>query len=109
MPNHVHLLLNPRRAPAENNQALKRDHGQEGQFHVRIDSVAVLARRKHDHLIRQQREFEKIRSYIEKYPVGAELVVAASEYRSSAGRATGGSPADQGTLARRSTFPTAWP
>jgi hypothetical protein len=51
----------------------------------------------YDHLVRKEREFEKIRNYIEENPVRAGLVREASEYRwSSAGWATGGSPADQG-------------
>jgi len=48
-------------------------------------------------LVRNQREFEKIRCYIEENPVRAGLVGDASQYRwSSAGWATGGSPADEG-------------
>ena len=51
----------------------------------------------YDHLARHEREFEKIRNYIEENPVRAELVREAGEYRwSSAGWATGASPADQG-------------
>jgi putative transposase len=51
----------------------------------------------YDHLIRHDREFEKIGNYIEVNPVRAGLVREASEYRwSSAGWATGGSPADEG-------------
>ena len=52
----------------------------------------------YDHVVRDEREFENIRSYIEENPVRAELAAKASEYRwSSAGGATGGSPADQGS------------
>jgi putative transposase len=54
----------------------------------------------YDHLVRDQSEFENIRNYIEENPVRAGLVTEASEYRwsswSSAGGATGGSPADHG-------------
>jgi hypothetical protein len=51
----------------------------------------------YDHLVRQQGEFDKIRLYIEGNPVRAGLAPMASQYRwSSAGWATGGSPADQG-------------
>jgi hypothetical protein len=42
-------------------------------------------------LVRHIPEFEKIRNYVEGNPVGAELVVEASDYRwSSAEWATGG-------------------
>ena len=51
----------------------------------------------YDRMVRHEREFERIRSYIEENPVRAGLVRQASEYRwSSAWEATGGSPADQG-------------
>ena len=51
----------------------------------------------YDHLVRHEREFGKIRNYIEENPVRAGLVREAHEYRwSSAGGATGGSPADHG-------------
>ena len=47
--------------------------------------------------VRDGREFEKIRDYIESNPVRAGLAESATQYRwSSAGWATGGSPADQG-------------
>ena len=46
----------------------------------------------YDHLVRNQREFEKIRCYIEENPVRAGLVGDASQYRwSSAEWPTGGS------------------
>jgi hypothetical protein len=52
----------------------------------------------YDHLVRHEREFQAIRRYIEENPVRAGLVGEASEYRwSSAGWATRGSPADQGS------------
>jgi hypothetical protein len=51
----------------------------------------------YDHLVREEGEFCKIRRYIEENPVRAGLVTAAGQYRwSSAGWATGGSPADLG-------------
>jgi hypothetical protein len=50
----------------------------------------------YDHLVRKQREFERIRNYIEQNPVRAGLVSEASEFRwSSAAWATRG-PADHG-------------
>jgi putative transposase len=51
----------------------------------------------YDHLVRHDREFEKIRNYIKVNPVRAGLVREAKEYRwSSMGWATGGAPADEG-------------
>jgi putative transposase len=51
----------------------------------------------YDHVVRNEREFERIRNYIEQNPVRAGLVREASESQwSSAGWATRVSPADHG-------------
>jgi putative transposase len=51
----------------------------------------------YDHTARHEREFERIRYYIEENPVRAGLVHQATDYRrSSAGWASRGSPAAQG-------------
>jgi len=51
----------------------------------------------YDHLVRNEREFHRIKNYIEENPVRAGLVKEAGDYKwSSARRATGGSPADPG-------------
>jgi hypothetical protein len=51
----------------------------------------------YDHTLRYEREFEKVRSYIENNPVRAGLVQDARQYRwYSAGWATWGSPAGRG-------------
>ena len=45
----------------------------------------------YDHLVRDEREFERIRFYVEHNPVRAGLVMEADQYRwSSAWRATRG-------------------
>lgn len=49
-----------------------------------------------DHEVRHQREFERIRFYIENNPVRAGLVQEVCQYRwSSAGHGELGSPADE--------------
>ena len=97
MPNHVHLLVTPAVALCKVTKSLK------GITAKRANAMLVRAgspfwqEESYDHLVRQASEFDKIRYYIEENPVRAGLVTAASQYRwSSAGWATGGSPADQG-------------
>jgi REP element-mobilizing transposase RayT len=104
MPNHVHLLATPAVALSKLTKSLK------GITANRANAISTLtgslfwqeARlrvlgKSYDHLVRHEGEFEKIQNYIEENPVRAGLVREASEYRwSSAGWATGGSPADQG-------------
>ena len=52
----------------------------------------------YDHLVRHEREFEKIRNYIEENPVRAGLAREAREYRwSSAGWPSGASAATRGS------------
>jgi hypothetical protein len=51
----------------------------------------------YDHQVRNEREFERIRSYIEENPVRAGLVTEAGEFRwSSAGWPARGPAADRG-------------
>ena len=80
MPNHVHLLATPAVPLSTLTKSLK------GITAKRAN--AILARTGHrfwqeesyDHLIRDRREFEKIRHYIEVNPVRAGFVSDPSEY-----------------------------
>ena len=55
----------------------------------------------YDREVREQREFERIRFYIESNPVRARLVQEAGQYRwSSADRATWGPPAIEASAPR---------
>ena len=96
MPNHVHLLVTPGIVLPQLTKSLK------GITAKRANAMGQTAKpfwqeESYDHLVRNGQEFEKIRTYIEENPVRAGLVTLASEYRwSSAGWATGGSPADEG-------------
>ena len=91
MPNHVHLLVNPSVPLPKLTKSLK------GITAKRANEMLALTGCPSDHLIRDDREFERIRFYIEHNPVRAGLVKEAEQYRwSSAGWATRGSPVDRG-------------
>jgi hypothetical protein len=78
------------------NEIAQGHHGQACQRNVGIDGNPFWQPESYDHVVRNDREFETIRQYIEENPVRAGLVRRGDEYRwSSAGRATRGSPADQ--------------
>jgi REP element-mobilizing transposase RayT len=97
MPNHVHLLATPAVALPRLTKSLKGITGKRANAMLAMTGSSFWQEESYDHLVRHEREFEKIRNYIEENPVRAGLVREASEYRwSSAGWATGGSPADQG-------------
>jgi len=98
MPNHVHLLVTPVAPLPKITQSLKGITAKRAGLMLALTGRSFWQEESYDHLVRHEGEFEKIRSYIEKNPVRAGLVAEANQYRwSSAGWATGGSPADQGS------------
>jgi REP element-mobilizing transposase RayT len=97
MPNHVHLLATPTLPLPKVTKSLKGITSKRANTMLAMTGSSFWQEESYDHLVRNEREFEKIRRYIEENPVRAGLVREAHEYRwSSAGRVTGGSPADQG-------------
>jgi len=102
MPNHVHLLVTPVAPLPKITKSLKGITAKRANLMLALTGRSFWQEESYDHLVRHEGEFEKIRSYIETNPVRAGLVAEANQYRwSSAGWATGGSPADQGV---RPTF-----
>ena len=97
MPNHVHILATPSVELPKLTRSLKGITAKRANAILRLTGKPFWQDESYDHLVRNEREFEKIRRYIEENPVRAGLVSEASEYRwSSAGWATSGSPADRG-------------
>jgi putative transposase len=97
MPNHVHLLATPAISLPKLTKSLKGITAKRANQMLALTGNPFWQEESYDHLVRHEREFEKVRNYIESNPVRAGLVREASEYRwSSAGWATGGSPADPG-------------
>jgi putative transposase len=97
MPNHVHLLATPVVALPRLTKSLKGITARRANTMLALTGSSFWQEESYDHLVRHEREFEKIWNYIEGNPVRAGLVREATEYRwSSAGWATGGSPADLG-------------
>jgi REP element-mobilizing transposase RayT len=97
MPNHVHLLATPFVEVQKITKSLKGITAKRANSMLGLTGTSFWQEESYDHLVRNDQEFEKIQNYIEENPVRAGLVRLALEYRwSSAGWATGGSPADQG-------------
>jgi REP element-mobilizing transposase RayT len=86
MPNHVHLLATPAVAVPKLMKSLKGITAKRANAMLALTGSSFWQEESYDHLVRHEREFEKIRNYIEENPVRAGLVREASEYRwSSAG------------------------
>jgi putative transposase len=93
MPNHVHLLATPAVTLSKLTKSLKGITAKRANAILGLTGSPFWQDESYDHLVRNEREFEKIRNYIEGDPVRAGLVGDAEDYRwSSAGRATGGRP-----------------
>lgn len=96
MPNHVHLLVTALVPLPKLTKSLKGITAKRTNEMLGLAGNSFWQGESYDRLVRDQREFDKIRSYIEENPVRAGLVREAAEYRwSSAGWPTRGWSADQ--------------
>jgi len=94
MPNHVHLLVDPLVPLAKLTKSLKGITAKRANQMLSLTGTHFWQEESYDHLVRTKQEFDQIWRYIEQNPVRAGMVRDAPEYRwSSAGWATGGSPA----------------
>jgi putative transposase len=97
MPNHVHLPATAAVTLPKLTRSLKGITAKRANAILALVGTPFWQQESYDHLVRNEREFAKIVSYIEGNPVRAGLVREARDYRwSSAGWAARGSPADQG-------------
>jgi putative transposase len=86
MPNHVHLLATPAVPLPRLTKSLKGITAKRANRMLELTGKSFWQEESYDHLVRHEREFERVRSYIEANPVRAGLVKDASDYRwSSAG------------------------
>ncbi len=101
MPNHVHLLVTPAIELPKIMKSLKSITARRANAMLSLTGNRFWQEESYDHLVRDRKEFENIRKYIEENPVRAGLVKDSCEYRwTSAAEATWGSPADQGVRPR---------
>jgi REP element-mobilizing transposase RayT len=91
MANHVHLLVLPRVNPSKLLHSLKGFTAREANRTLHRTGEPFWQRESYDHWIRDEREFERVRAYIENNPVRVGLVARAEDYPwSSAARAASG-------------------
>ena len=90
MPNHVHLLLTPAIPLSQITKSLKGITAKRANLALGLTGIPFWQEESYDHTVRDGREFERIRRYIESNPVRAGLARGPDEYRwSSAGRDSG--------------------
>ena len=84
MANPVHLLARLRVSPSRFLQTLKGYTARESESDARTHGPAILAKAEsYDHSVRDERESDRIKAYIENNPVKAGLVANAEDYLGS--------------------------
>ena len=73
MPNHVHLLILPKIAPDRLMKSLKGSTAREANRALGRTGEPFWQKESYDHCMRDSREFERIRAYIQNNPVNAGL------------------------------------
>ena len=96
MPNHMYMLASAWVPLPKLTKSIKGITAKRANNILGLTGTPFWQEESYDHLVRDEREFERIRGYIEQNPVRAGLVTDASEYRWSSAGATRGSPADPG-------------
>jgi putative DNA methylase len=96
MPNHVHLLVTPLITLPKLTKSLKGITAKRANAMLKLTVKTFWQDESYDHLVRNGREFDRIRNYIEQNPVRAGLVSEPSDYPWSSAGADRGSPADEG-------------
>ena len=81
MPNHVHLLLTPHVEVPKLLWSLKGITAKRANQILGFTGRAFWQEESYDHVVRNGKEFDRIRGYIEANPVRAELAAEAGEYR----------------------------
>lgn len=88
MANRVHLLILPKVAPDRLMKSLKGSTAREANRVLGRTGEPFWQKESYDHWVRDHREFEKIRAYIENNPVNAGLARTPDEFPWSSAGAT---------------------
>ena len=86
MPNHVHMLVDPRVSPSLLLKSLKGASAREANRVLGRTGEPFWQKESYDHWVRNAEELERIRKYIENNPVKAGLAESPGEYLWSSGR-----------------------
>ncbi len=89
MPNHVHLLVTPLVPLPKLTKSLKSITAKRANALLGLTGRPFWQEESYDRMVRDQREFDKIRDYIEENPVRAGLATLAHEFRWSSAAGPG--------------------
>ena len=81
MPNHVHMLATPKVDPPKFLKSIKNYSAREANRTLGRTGQPFWQSESYDHWVRDDREFERLRFYIENNPVKAGLAAAPAEFR----------------------------
>jgi len=88
MANHVHVLITPKVPIPKLLQRLKGSTARQANQMLGLTGRTFWQEERYDRWVRDEKEFQRIRAYIEENPLQAGLVAAPEDYPwSSAGRA----------------------
>jgi putative DNA methylase len=87
MPNHAHMLVTPRVPLPELTRTVKSYSAKQANQILGLTGQPFWQEESYDHLVRNQREFERIKLYVENNPVRAGLVCQPEDYPWSSGYA----------------------
>jgi REP element-mobilizing transposase RayT len=96
MPNHVHVLCTPQIPLPSLTKSLKGITAKRANEMLALTGQPFWAEESYDHVVRDGRQFQRIRNYIEQNPVSAGLASAAEDFRWSSAWPAGGPAADRG-------------
>ena len=80
MSNHVHALLMPQKPLADVTRAIKKTSARRANLILGRTGLPFWQDESFDHWVRNDREFDKLKRYIEENPVKAGLVEAPTEW-----------------------------
>jgi REP element-mobilizing transposase RayT len=107
MPNHVHILLLPLVAPSKLFHSLKGFSAREANLVLGRTGEPFWQKESYDHRVRDEREWGRIKAYIEDNPVKSGLAARPQDYRwSSAFQETQTESRLESRLASRTACPT---
>ena len=86
MPNHVHVLITPHVAVPKLLRSVKAFTARRANQILGSTGKPFWQDESYDHVVRNQKEWQRIRKYIEQNPVRAKLVSSAEQYGRARGR-----------------------
>ena len=109
MPNHIHILLEPNSPLREITQAIKGRSARDCNKILNRSGKPFWHEETYDHWVRSPQSFEKIRNYIERNPVSANLVKSPQDWPWSSASSQKQAPVTQASACAPPNLPNSQP